>query len=649
MTPGPNKNTLPLAGPICASRLDVIEVPGQAFKEAAMRGILAAVSVFVVALTGCGGGGGGGGSSGRLPSYQTPASFAPSDPGFLVAGPAGLVLRVGDEVPLSCRLYDSEGNEQPPPIVSFESETPRVVRVSSDGVLQARSVGIGHITVTDDGRRSCGVLVDVVPDDEVPAGVTGIAFERPLASLMAGDRTQIKFSLTDATGMPVSGIFPSSRSGRRELASIDSAGNITALGEGLAVITASLIDENGEKRGLDGSVMVNVADPGRLNGPSADCDWQITGGGFNEPPSLFSRPGLKALLRATIVRNRICPSGNTFKYELSVRQEAPSAIQIEDPNVANLSGDGQLESTAPGFTWVKGYMQATDGGFQEFGEFFIRVFPNLDGVWCAKAKNEDHGHLSLKGWPSVVLTDPFLAPRLVPHWLRASGTAGFLDKDNRPVCRGDASAEFWAIAPPMGFPRGRPQSYVVSEDHTAEVVNGIDFCASGRYHHGGPPDPFSAPLWEVLGPDHFRLNGDQSVVDFERSTKDSDCPEDFATFEIDGYDKNPIQDPMPAVWLDGSELDCNFYETLDGEGWYLNITVNGFSGPGTYVIGNIDSGSGWLSFDDDFPFETDAKHLVTITITDFDGSVVSGTFAGTLFGDGTKHVSNGSFSATLIP
>src|SRR5689334_13795466 len=74
---------------------------------------------------------GGTGADGDYVDLGTPMAVPPSLPGYLAVGPAGLQLAPGKTAQLTAQLYDSAGNAQPEPQMTWTSSAMDVLSVSA--------------------------------------------------------------------------------------------------------------------------------------------------------------------------------------------------------------------------------------------------------------------------------------------------------------------------------------------------------------------------------------------------------------------------------------------------------------------------------------------------------------------------------------
>ena len=189
-------------------------------------------------LTSCGGGGES--PTGPTPSTPVVASVA------IAALPPGNQLFVGATATLSAVGRDAAGQVVSGRTVTWSSTTPAVATVSASGVVTALTVGSTGIGATIDGISASTTLsVALVP-------VASVAVTPASASLLVGQTSQLAAATRDSVGGTLSGRAVAWSSSNTAVATVSSAGLVTAVGAGTATITA--ISE-----GRSGTAAITVA------------------------------------------------------------------------------------------------------------------------------------------------------------------------------------------------------------------------------------------------------------------------------------------------------------------------------------------------------------------------------------------------------
>jgi serine/threonine-protein kinase len=115
--------------------------------------------------------------------------------------------------------------------VEWRSSDPAVATVSSDGLVAARAPGQAVITASCEGIRGSATLTVV----SVRAATVVIA--APPSPLRLGDRVTLKVAVYDSSGTPVSRPVTWHSTDPR-VAAVDASGQLAALAEGWAIVTA---------------------------------------------------------------------------------------------------------------------------------------------------------------------------------------------------------------------------------------------------------------------------------------------------------------------------------------------------------------------------------------------------------------------------
>jgi hypothetical protein len=218
------------------------------------------------------------GPSGAAPDQSwpvapgTPQVIAPTQPGLLTIGPPGLQLMPSTTSKLTASLFDSQGNPQTTPALTWSTGMPDVATVDSDGTVHAVAVGPAVITVTDGvhGTRSVTVTVTTTP----ASGPTGATFGAPIVILNVGRTSKPTVALSDANGTPVGGAMPVTIVGGGSAGlDLSQPGVIKATAPGMAIANASLGSST-----IDGEMLVVVeaaSTSANLTGQSATVRIQV--------------------------------------------------------------------------------------------------------------------------------------------------------------------------------------------------------------------------------------------------------------------------------------------------------------------------------------------------------------------------------------
>lgn len=176
-------------------------------------------------------------SEGKTGTAQIVVGSVPVDRVQII--PSSANIAVGRTAALVAQLFDANGALLSGRTVSWSSNAPQIVAVSSSGVVTGVSVGQAQITATAEGK-SATAFVDVVP---VPVAIVSVT--PTSASIPAGRTQQFTATALDAQGNPLSGRVVSWLSGAPTVATVDQTGLATGIGVGSAVIIATVEGQQG--------------------------------------------------------------------------------------------------------------------------------------------------------------------------------------------------------------------------------------------------------------------------------------------------------------------------------------------------------------------------------------------------------------------
>jgi uncharacterized protein YjdB len=136
-------------------------------------------------------------------------------------------------------------------VVTWASSNTAVATVSPAGAVSAIAAGSATITATSEGRTGSATFTVTAPP---PAPVNTVTASLVDASLVEGEATQASAVLKDAAGNTLTGRTVTWASSNTTVATVSSAGLVSALRAGTASITAT-------SEGRSGSVTVTVTAP----------------------------------------------------------------------------------------------------------------------------------------------------------------------------------------------------------------------------------------------------------------------------------------------------------------------------------------------------------------------------------------------------
>ncbi len=147
---------------------------------------------------------------------------------------AAPLAAVGDTVRLAAAAVDANGHPVAGAVFAWSSDDEAVAAVDSAGLVTA--VGNGTATVTAASGQASGSAEVAVSQEASAVEVTPTA-AAPLAAV--GDTVRLAAAAVDANGHPVAGAVFAWSSDDEAVAAVDSAGLVTAVGNGTATVTAA--------------------------------------------------------------------------------------------------------------------------------------------------------------------------------------------------------------------------------------------------------------------------------------------------------------------------------------------------------------------------------------------------------------------------
>ena len=118
--------------------------------------------------------------------------------------------------------------------VSFVSDNPNVISVTSDGVAQAVGLGTAHVSATV-GDQSCLYTITSTPDESMI--VTEMDITLASNTIAVGDTTSLSLAVLPTSAANYADV--SLTSSNEKVATVNSFGKVTGVGVGTATITAT--------------------------------------------------------------------------------------------------------------------------------------------------------------------------------------------------------------------------------------------------------------------------------------------------------------------------------------------------------------------------------------------------------------------------
>jgi uncharacterized protein YjdB len=179
-------------------------------------------------------------------------STAPAPVATVTLSVTSTSMFVGQTQTIGVTLKDAQGNTLSGRTIAWSSSSLSVLTVSPSGTVTAVGSGTSTVTATSEGK-SGSVTITTSPASVFP--VTNVTVAAPTTSLAVGQTTQATFTAKDHNGTLVTGKTATWSSSAPSVASVSSAGIITGVAGGQAVINATV-------DGIVGSLPVTVLAPG---------------------------------------------------------------------------------------------------------------------------------------------------------------------------------------------------------------------------------------------------------------------------------------------------------------------------------------------------------------------------------------------------
>jgi hypothetical protein len=170
------------------------------------------------------------------PHLAAAQSAAPAQPARLVAEPASLTLKAGEEAPLKVTALDAQGN--PIPNVVVRVSGPRGAIMYTTGVMKAIKAGKYTAVATAFGATRANPVTLEIPVLVTWPSLASIAIDAEPGRLYVGTMLGHTATGLHADKSPRAGLTVTWRSSNAAVATVDRFGNVTALKPGPVTITA---------------------------------------------------------------------------------------------------------------------------------------------------------------------------------------------------------------------------------------------------------------------------------------------------------------------------------------------------------------------------------------------------------------------------
>jgi len=172
----------------------------------------------------------------------------------VIVSPSQVSLEPGQTRQLTAQVTDDQGNVLSGRPISYSSDNAAVATVSASGLVTGVAPGTAKVTATSEGKSgTADVTVTAVP-------VASVDVAPAQSSLTVGQTVTLVATARDAKGNVLQGRGTAWTSGSTSIATVSSAGVVTAVGPGDVFIFAAI-------EGKFGSAVVNVRQPPPPPGP----------------------------------------------------------------------------------------------------------------------------------------------------------------------------------------------------------------------------------------------------------------------------------------------------------------------------------------------------------------------------------------------
>ena len=238
--------------------------------------------------------------------------------------PTPLSMTVGQTTQLAATLADSAGNVLSGRTVAWSTSNPAVATVSAQGVVTAVAQGIAAITATSEGKSGTASLT------VTNVAVGSVVVQPQAPSIAVGTSVQLSVTVRDVNGNLVTDRVVTWSSSSSAIATVTTAGLVTGVGHGNAVITAT-------SEGKSGTTTVTVT-------------------GF-PVGSVVVSPATKAML---VTQNFALSV--TVKDSLgTVVTDRPVSWSSSNASVATVSSTGVVTAIAPGSATITAKSETKSG------------------------------------------------------------------------------------------------------------------------------------------------------------------------------------------------------------------------------------------------------------------------------------------------
>ncbi|HEU4585694.1 MAG TPA: Ig-like domain-containing protein, partial [Gemmatimonadaceae bacterium] len=288
--------------------------------------------------------------------------------------PSSANVNVGKSVTLSATTLDASGKTLTGRSITWSSGKSSVATVTSSGVVTGVAAGSAWIYAASEGQRDSAAITVTLP------AVASVSVSPSSASLMAGDTKTLAATLKDASGATLTGRTITWVSSDQSVATVSSAGLVTAVAAGTATVTAASEGKSGTSSITVSAPEPPASEPPTTNDPppSDGSDGGSHSGVFVSPSGSSTASGSESspisLSAALSGAGGKVSSGDTvwvragtysgrFSTSLSASSSAPIIIRAYPGERANINGTLTVSGSNVWFWGLE--VSNTNGGEQE--------------------------------------------------------------------------------------------------------------------------------------------------------------------------------------------------------------------------------------------------------------------------------------------
>jgi len=182
------------------------------------------------------------------PASVSVANAAPAPVASITVTLNASSINAGQSTQAVAVTRDAAGNVVTGRTIAWSSAAPALATVSASGVVSALAAGSVSISATSEGVSNSATLIIIGSTQPVAT----VSLSAPSTSMIAGQTQALSVTLKDASGNTLTGRTIAWSSSSTSVATVSPSGQVTAVGAGSAVITAT-------SEGKSGTLTLKVA------------------------------------------------------------------------------------------------------------------------------------------------------------------------------------------------------------------------------------------------------------------------------------------------------------------------------------------------------------------------------------------------------